>query len=82
MNCRYCGWGVEEQYVEIDHIIPKSKGGPTRDHNLAVACPDCNGFKGPLTESLFLRKAIERADEYEYRARYWRSIVANMEAKQ
>jgi hypothetical protein len=26
----------------IEHVIPRSKGGPTRAENLAFACPSCN----------------------------------------
>jgi hypothetical protein len=31
----------------MDHIIAKQHGGPTVDHNLALACFFCNSAKGP-----------------------------------
>jgi len=31
---------------EIDHIIACTHGGPTRADNLALACFQCNSFKG------------------------------------
>lgn len=30
----------------LDHIIPRSKGGPTSKFNLIGACHDCNHQKG------------------------------------
>ena len=31
--------------MELDHLIPESRGGPTEEENLWLACPGCNGFK-------------------------------------
>lgn len=40
--CSYCG-----QFGNtVDHIIPKSKGGPSTWGNLTTACKGCNGRKG------------------------------------
>lgn len=43
----------------IDHIIPESKGGPTKEENLALCCQHCNNCKynklkdiDPLTGNL------------------------------
>lgn len=42
--CSYCG-----QFGNtVDHIIPKSKGGPSTWSNLTTSCKDCNGKKGDL----------------------------------
>ena len=41
--CRACG---TKNCLEIDHIIPKSAGGPTIEANLQVLCADCNRGKG------------------------------------
>lgn len=32
--------------MEVDHIIPESLGGPTKEDNLWLACAACNEFKG------------------------------------
>lgn len=42
-TCVYCG--VRGPNLEIDHIIPRSVGGPDVLHNLVVACPECNHKK-------------------------------------
>lgn len=49
--CAYCGrWGEK---MTIDHIVPKSKGGPHfAKYNMVPACQKCNLEKGnsPLLE--------------------------------
>src|SRR4051812_3349071 len=43
--CRMAAW-LYDQPFHIDHIISRKHGGPTRSENLALACLDCNAFKG------------------------------------
>jgi 5-methylcytosine-specific restriction endonuclease McrA len=42
-KCQACG---ATNCLEIDHIIPRSKGGETIASNLQVLCADCNRGKG------------------------------------
>ena len=44
-RCVYCGSKAEE----IEHVIPKSKGGTDSVHNLVIACRKCNELKGKLS---------------------------------
>ena len=45
--CAYCGKWTEK--LTIDHIVPKSKGGPHfAKWNSGPACLDCNADKGSL----------------------------------
>ena len=44
-RCVYCG----NKAAEIEHIIPKSKGGTDSVHNLVIACRKCNELKGTLS---------------------------------
>jgi hypothetical protein len=46
-RCEYCQtpmWLIGIPH-EIDHIIPKAKGGVTTEDNLCLACSSCNGYK-------------------------------------
>jgi len=45
-NCRYCGRCPPNVILEVDHIIPKSKGGKDDIINLITSCFDCNRGKG------------------------------------
>lgn len=44
-KCVYCG----NQAEEIEHIIPKSKGGTNSIYNLAISCRKCNELKSNLS---------------------------------
>jgi hypothetical protein len=45
-TCQYCGRTSEDVVLEIDHIMPVSKGGANDETNLVPACFDCNRGKG------------------------------------
>lgn len=46
-TCQYCGHkDITKRTLEVDHIIPVSKGGPTTKDNLITACNRCNRGKG------------------------------------
>lgn len=45
-SCKYCGRKPPEVELELEHIIPKSKGGKDSVDNLVPACRDCNRGKG------------------------------------
>jgi 5-methylcytosine-specific restriction endonuclease McrA len=51
-RCAYCG--TENVPLQIEHIVPRSKGGSNRTSNLTLACQDCNQAKGnrPVEEFL------------------------------
>ena len=44
-KCKSCGKNASEVKLEIDHIIPISKGGKTIESNLQTLCVYCNGGK-------------------------------------
>jgi len=50
-KCAYCE--AREVPLEIEHIVPKSRGGSTRASNLTLACHTCNQGKGQQTAAEF-----------------------------
>ena len=50
-KCAYCGKGNIP--LEIEHIIPKSRGGSNRVSNLTISCHKCNQEKNDLTAEEF-----------------------------
>lgn len=50
-KCVYCG--VESVPLEIEHIVPKSRGGTNQVNNLTISCQVCNQEKGSQTAAEF-----------------------------
>ena len=48
LRCEYCLLAEDDAYLphEPDHVIAVKHGGVTDASNLALACFDCNRFKG------------------------------------
>ena len=66
-KCCYCG---SENKLEIDHIIPISKGGREDERNMQVLCKRCNISKGnrinildwfiydPISDLIYISKEL------------------------
>jgi 5-methylcytosine-specific restriction endonuclease McrA len=50
-QCAYCG--VTDVPLEVEHIVPCSRGGSNRVSNLTLACRACNDRKGTQTAAEF-----------------------------
>lgn len=48
-QCQYCGGRPGVSGLNIDHVTPKSRGGPDTWDNLVTACRACNVRKGGRT---------------------------------
>ena len=45
-TCRYCGAKAPDVSLELDHVVPVSKGGKNNKENLVTSCWGCNIGKG------------------------------------
>ncbi len=48
-TCQYCGAQPGRAELTVDHIVPRSRGGPTTWENVVTACGPCNRRKGNRT---------------------------------
>lgn len=46
-TCQYCGRKPPEVVLHVDHIEPRSAGGPDSYGNFVTSCSTCNLGKGP-----------------------------------
>ena len=64
-KCAYCA--KKDIPLEIEHIIPKARGGSNRISNLTLACQPCNTKKGKLLpteiEDSAFRKKVEASSK-------------------
>lgn len=51
-TCQYCGARPGTENLSIEHIVPRSMGGPTSWTNCVLACLKCNVKKGSRTPEL------------------------------
>jgi len=42
-RCQYCG---SSRHLTVDHVVPRSKGGPDSWDNVVTSCAPCNLRKG------------------------------------
>ena len=45
-TCQYCSEIFDKKDLTLDHVIPKSKKGPSNWENVVTACKSCNLKKG------------------------------------
>jgi len=56
-QCAYCR--KSDTPFEVDHILPRSRGGSNRISNLCLACHSCNQEKGNQTAAEFGHPEVE-----------------------
>jgi len=47
-TCQYCGRKAPNCELQIDHILPKSKGGLNKIENYRTSCAECNYGKSDI----------------------------------
>ena len=50
-TCQYCGNVFERKDLNLDHVIPRDRGGPTTWENIVCSCVPCNTRKANRTPS-------------------------------
>lgn len=48
-TCQYCGKALARRHLNLDHVIPRSRGGKTNWENVVASCIPCNFKKGGRT---------------------------------
>lgn len=68
-TCQYCGQSAPQVILEVDHIIPVSKGGDNALTNLITSCRDCNRGKSniELSDDTVVVKQQKELEELQER---------------
>ena len=62
-TCQYCGKVFDRKDLNLDHVIPRDRGGPTTWENIVCSCIPCNTRKAnrtPLEAGLHLVRKPKR----------------------
>jgi 5-methylcytosine-specific restriction endonuclease McrA len=48
-QCQYCGLQFAAEQLELEHVLPRSRGGQKTWENIVAACRPCNKRKADCT---------------------------------
>jgi diadenosine tetraphosphate (Ap4A) HIT family hydrolase len=52
-RCELCGISADEKALEVDHILPRTRGGSDEHYNLQALCFSCNAMKRDRDDERF-----------------------------
>lgn len=61
-RCAYCGQKIDISEMQIDHILPVSRGGSDNIDNLICSCQSCNHYKRAANLPEFRKKIFTMID--------------------
>lgn len=74
MACVWCGAGVEDVKLTLDHLTPYSRGGNHDAKNLVTCCHRCNSSRGNRSVKAFAVVVADYVDHGETAARLLKFI--------
>lgn len=84
-KCQYCGCNPPSVTLEVDHIIPVSKGGQDDIDNLVTSCFDCNRGKSNKELTTMPQSTVEKTEQMiEKEAQYlaYKKVLASIKRRQ
>lgn len=66
-TCQYCGQIFDRQDLNLDHVIPRDRGGPTTWENIVCSCINCNTRKANHTPQEAHLKLIRKPRRPKWR---------------
>lgn len=68
-TCQYCGAKAPDVLLQVDHIVPVSKGGTNDILNLITSCQPCNAGKSDreLSDTSILDKQRQQLEDLQER---------------
>jgi 5-methylcytosine-specific restriction endonuclease McrA len=66
-TCQYCGRTAERKDLNLDHVIPRDRGGPTTWENIVCSCIPCNTRKANRTPAEASLRLIRKPKRPKWR---------------
>ena len=73
-TCQYCGRVFDRKDLNLDHVIPRDRGGPTTWENIVCSCIECNTQKANCTP----QEAGIRLIRKPRRPKWWPFVQVNI----
>ncbi|MDE2702340.1 MAG: DNA methyltransferase [Chloroflexota bacterium] len=58
-HCNGCQSDFPYRLFEIDHVVPRTRGGSDHVENLQLLCPHCNRIKGDRSQAYLVSRLME-----------------------
>ena len=65
--CQYCGRRYPEEELNLDHVVPRDRGGPTTWENIVCSCIPCNTRKSNRTPSEASMRLVRKPKRPKWR---------------
>lgn len=77
LKCWYCGVGLTNRQIHIDHIKPLDHQGADRIDNMALACAPCNRAKWnmPLEDFFAWVKRIRWLEDFPAKDAFGSAVI-------
>lgn len=84
-KCEYCSTILKSKdkfpyldVISIDHKVPLSRGGTTKQSNMAVVCMRCNLVKGTLDSDTYIKllNILNLPENKELKIQYFDQIIS------
>ena len=66
-TCQFCGGIFERKDLNLDHIVPRDRGGPTSWENIVCSCIPCNTAKANRTPAEAGMRLIRKPKKPKWR---------------
>jgi 5-methylcytosine-specific restriction endonuclease McrA len=66
-TCQYCGYLFERRELNLDHVVPRDRGGQMSWENIVCSCIPCNTRKGNKTPEEARMRLIRRPERPKWR---------------
>lgn len=80
-TCQYCSAKPPHVPLEVDHILPVSKGGGNEDENLITACFDCNRGKSNGLIELSILHTSDKIEQMKLAQDQYKQFLRVVKAK-
>ncbi len=65
--CQYCGVVFDRRDLNLDHVVPRDRGGPTQWDNIVCSCIPCNTRKANRTPAEASMRLIRKPKRPKWR---------------